>query len=119
MNTEILCSAIVGHLVGDYLLQNDWMALNKKKPNWLGFEACVIHCWIWASSVCVFTGWWGLWAPLAFTHYLQDRGSIVSWYMREIGQRKFAEPPLGPWSVIVVDNVAHILMLWFFWRHTL
>jgi len=26
-----LTLAIIGHLVGDYLLQNDWMALNKKK----------------------------------------------------------------------------------------
>lgn len=25
-----MIDAIVGHLVGDYLLQNDWMALNKK-----------------------------------------------------------------------------------------
>lgn len=28
-----MINALVGHLVGDYLLQNDWQALNKKKSS--------------------------------------------------------------------------------------
>jgi hypothetical protein len=30
---------ILAHFIGDYLLQNDWMAQNKKKSN----LACTIH----------------------------------------------------------------------------
>lgn len=41
MSTDTLVLAIIGHLVGDYLLQNDWMALNKKKAGHLGALAAV------------------------------------------------------------------------------
>jgi hypothetical protein len=32
--------------------------------------------------------------------------------MRKIGQSDFAKPPLAPWSIIVVDNVWHLLTLY-------
>ncbi len=28
---------ILGHLIGDYLLQSDWMAINKRKVDQQGF----------------------------------------------------------------------------------
>jgi hypothetical protein len=43
-----LTEAIIGHLVGDFLLQNDWMAANKKKNSWV----CLLHCLIWTAWVC-------------------------------------------------------------------
>ena len=68
--TDTLVLALIGHLVGDYLLQNDWMALNKKwKPNpypvfswkwWFtnedGMMSCYVHCFLWATAVCLFAG---------------------------------------------------------------
>ncbi len=45
-----MISALVGHLVGDYLVQNDWMALNKKKS----MLPCLVHCAIWATCVVLF-----------------------------------------------------------------
>lgn len=45
---------LVGHLVGDYLLQNDWMALNKKFKNFEGRLACGVHCFLWTLSVLAF-----------------------------------------------------------------
>lgn len=108
-----MISALVGHLVGDYLLQNDWMALNKKSSS---FHCCV-HCGIWGTSVLLFAGWpaW-IWPVLFATHFLQDRTSVVGWYMNAIGQRQFATGVCAPWSVIVVDNVWHILTLWLIWK---
>lgn len=132
MNDNSLTLAIIGHLVGDYLLQNDWMALNKKQGSW----ACALHCLIWTTSVMVFSGWgaqdgvlWTLLWPeargklviicllLFTTHFIQDRTQIIRFWMTRINrQPKFAEPPMAPWSLIVVDNVWHILMLWIIWR---
>lgn len=115
MTTEILASAIVGHLVGDYLLQNDWMALNKKQ----GSLPCLIHCAIWTVSICAFTGWWhaSVMCILFLTHFAQDRTNIVLFWMTKINrQAKFAGPPCAPWSIIVVDNVWHIVTLWAIWR---
>ena len=52
MPIDSLVLALIGHLVGDYLLQNDWMALNKKKQH----LPCLVHCFIWALCVCGFAG---------------------------------------------------------------
>ncbi len=121
MNTETLACAIVGHLVGDYLIQNDWMALNKKRST----LPCVIHCLLWTSSVQLFSGWntlpgcasWISFLVLFATHFTQDRTNIIRYWMTRINrQPKFSEPPMAPWSIIVVDNVWHILTIWFVWR---
>lgn len=138
MNTEALASAIVGHLVGDYLLQNDWMALGKKENCYV----CMLHALLWTLCVCLFAGWplQGAWiAPILFvTHFIQDHTNIVSWWMRlkwkdqsrfmqnDQLERHFTNvnnqlvyalhPGLGPWSIIVVDNVWHIVTIWCVWR---
>ena len=105
---SMLGLAILGHFVGDYLLQNDWMALNKKTSSF----HCAVHCALWSLAVCLFSGWW-VWFPVLFAlHFIQDRTDIVQRWMRLIGQRKFMEPPCAPWSVIVVDNIFHILTLY-------
>lgn len=127
-----LLLAIIGHLVGDYLLQNDWMALNKKR----NLAICAVHATIWTLSVALFSGWFfyqnwrgaviGL--VLYFTHLIQDHTNIVTWWMSLIGQKRFMKcdefdltdmrvvPGLGPWSIIVVDNVWHIVTLWAVWK---
>lgn len=120
MSTDSLVLAIIGHLVGDYLLQNDWMAM-KKKSNPM---VAVCHAYIWTASVTLFSGWLlipegrGAFVALALlvTHFFQDHTMIVQRWMRFIGQEEFSKPPLAPWSVIVVDNVWHIVTLWAVWR---
>lgn len=111
-----LLGAIVGHLVGDYLMQNDWMALGKKKSSLI----CAVHCALWTLAVCVcgFIESPLLIAVLFLTHFAQDRTGIVLRWMKLIGQEKFATGPLSPWSIIVVDNVWHIATIYFLWRIT-
>ena len=116
---EILTLAIIGHLVGDYILQNDWMASNKKKDSY----PCAVHCLLWTASVLVFSGWlWSPYMPIALmflwiTHFIQDRTQIVMWWMTKVNrQHQFATGPCAPWSIIVVDNTWHILALLAVWR---
>jgi hypothetical protein len=122
---------LIGHLIGDYLLQNDWMAQGKKKSA----LPCFVHVVIYTAAVMLLTHW-PLWAAtvVAMPHYAIDRWQFVPWYMRKIGQAKFMMLPtveshnltglagerihrveykvgLGPWSVIVVDNVMHLVCL--------
>lgn len=109
MNTLLL--AIIGHLVGDYLLQNDWMALNKKKRT----LPCAVHCGLWTIAVCAFAGWWAWWVPpvLFAAHFAQDRTGLVVWWMTRVNrQTQFVSGPCAPWSIIVVDNVWHIVSLY-------
>ncbi len=109
---ETLTAAIIGHLVGDYLLQTDWMALNKKKASW----PCAVHCAIWTVAVCSFADWWTWWVPavLFATHFTQDRSNVVLWWMRLPwkDQSSFAAGACAPWSVIVVDNVWHVVTIY-------
>lgn len=117
----MLVDAIVGHLVGDYLLQNDWMAAHKKlTPGWYGRRACAVHCLLWSLSVMLFSQWFLLpwrmslliFAVLFVAHFAQDRTTIITDSMKRFGQEDFAYGRCSPWSVIVVDNVWHIVTLW-------
>ena len=104
----MLAEAIIGHLVGDYIFQNDWMAQNKKKSSW----PCLIHCTVWTGCVCLFAGWGWLPALVLFAfHFAQDRTEFIRWWMN-LWQPGFAKPPLAPWSLIVVDNVFHLVQIW-------
>jgi len=51
---------------------------------------------------------WGL-------HFLQVSSVLIQVYICVMGQEKFSKPPTGPWSVIVVDNVWHIVSIWVLW----
>jgi hypothetical protein len=104
---------LLGHLVGDYIFQNDWMAQNKKNNS----VACLAHCSLYSLAVFLFTSWtW--WAILIVfvSHFLLDRWNFVKWWMTKTGQAGFASPPMAPWSIIIVDNTIHLLVLfWVSW----
>lgn len=89
-----LAAAIVGHCVGDFLLQTDWMAKNKKVPwpkredidpmdsppfaqwkydaavndGYTGTFSCFIHAFVYSFCVMLFTGW--LWHPAVWLIWL-------------------------------------------------
>ena len=110
---EPLFLAFLGHLVGDYIFQTDWMAANKKQQT----LPCLIHCLIWAACVTIFAGWGWLPFLLLFTfHFIQDRTYIVRSWMKLIGQEGFATGPYAPWSTVIVDNTFHLLQIWLIWR---
>ena len=98
---------LIGHFVGDFLFQNDWMAERKKQNSLI----CAFHCLIYTMWLSIFTQWpW--WALLAagVQHFIQDRTQIIKYWMKFMGQERFMEPPMWPWSQIAVDQIWH---LWF------
>lgn len=112
-------SLLCGHLLGDYILQNDWMAANKAKRGWEGWAACVVHCVLYTLAVWLCSrSWvwdWPLWGLLVVgvAHFAFDRYRLARWWMVNVsGQKAFATGSLSPWSVIIVDNVFHLLTLW-------
>jgi len=100
---------IYAHLIGDYLLQNDWMAQNKKVSS----LHCAVHILVYMLPF-LFCGflWWQL-AIIALQHYAVDRTNFIMWFMKWKGSEKFATGPCFPWSVIVTDNITHILTIAF------
>jgi hypothetical protein len=105
-----LASALIGHMVGDFVIQNDWMATNKKQRSF----PCLVHCVLWTASVMFFAEAWSPWLALWLfaTHFAIDRTQFISWWMNNVsGQSGFAEH-LKPWSLIAVDNTFHLITLW-------
>lgn len=102
---------ILGHLVGDYIVQNDWMAANKTSRTW----PCLVHCACYTAAVAACSFWWfPLWAILltGLIHFPIDRWRLARlWMVHVAGQRSFATGPLSPWSIIVVDNTLHLATL--------
>lgn len=98
---------IFAHLIGDYILQNDWMA-NSKKNDW---KACVVHVATYMIPF-IFCGfnWWQF-ALIATQHYAIDSTQFVVWFMKAKGSGKFAEAPMSPWSIVLTDNILHILWI--------
>ena len=100
---------ILAHLVGDYILQNDYLALNKKRSN----AICMIHVLFYMVPflLCGFAPWQLL--LIAIQHYVIDRSNFVVWFMKWKGSEAFATGICSPWSVIVMDNILHILWIAF------
>lgn len=100
---------IFAHLIGDYLLQTDWMALNKKQHTLPAVTHTAVYCL--PFLFCSFV-WWQI-ALIGIQHFIQDRTAFIVWLMRVKGSEQFAKGPCSPWSIIVTDNIVHILWIAF------
>jgi hypothetical protein len=105
---------LVGHLVGDFLVQTDSMATHKGKSwSWMlrhvGFYMVVIGIVLIAYALVVPLPAWLIAAALLFiclTHVGLDRRGFTLWWMRLV---KIS--PEHKWLPIVVDQVFHLLTL--------
>ena len=98
---------IYAHLIGDYLLQTDWMALKKKEST----GPCLAHVAVYLLPF-YFTEllWWQI-GLIGLQHFAQDRTQFVMWFMKIKGSEGFSKGPCAPWSIIVTDNILHILFM--------
>jgi hypothetical protein len=137
---------LVGHLLGDYILQDDWQAANKTAPapkpwpwqadeggghyvglsddesaawktarrKWrVGHLACTLHCLLYTLAVWSCSFWWMPWWGLLMcflAHWPVDRFRLARKWM-SLRQEQFATGVFSPWSIIVVDNTIHLLVL--------
>ena len=94
----------VAHLVGDFIIQNDWMALNKKRNSF----ACLVHILVYLLPF-LFCGlrWWQI-ALIGLQHFAQDRGSFILWWVGKIKR-----VPKEYWGQIplFVDQAFHCLWI--------
>jgi hypothetical protein len=105
---------LVGHLVGDFLLQTDGMARYKVQSwpwmlrhvgTYLALMAVLVGIYVLNHPVPL----WVVGAVLLFiggTHIILDRRTFTLWWMRRIGISADLT-----WLSIVVDQVFHLLVL--------
>ena len=115
MSLELsLILGLLLHFVGDYLLQNDWMAQNKTK-DWF---PCFIHCVLYTLPFG-FVIWQSPWLWSVFlTHYAIDRWRLAEYWIRLVnwnwegtnfGYDETKPKYMSVWLFIIIDNTFHIL----------
>jgi len=123
---DILFRMLLGHFIGDYFLQNNWMALNKKK----NLLPLFTHCVLYTLAVCLFTpevssnvAWW---VVVFCSHIIIDGTNIVDYYLQSVSGRSLKNLKKADvttitgasyvsitWFVqIVADNTLHILLMY-------
>ncbi len=103
------------HFIGDYLLQNDWLATKKTQSNFVA----AIHAFIYGLPFLFVVGNPYIWLFVVVgTHYLIDRYrlavywiKLVNWNWRSTNFGYAADKPLwmSVWLMIIIDNTFHVL----------
>lgn len=103
--SDYLLWGIIVHLIADWLLQTNWMALHKSK---LRHPASWVHSGIHATGLCLVFPW-----PAALliggTHLLIDTRRPLRWWMRVVKQMPLRDR--SPTVEIWLDQVMHITVL--------
>jgi hypothetical protein len=131
---------LLGHLVGDYLLQNEYLALNKSKSTLVGWLSATIHCLLYTLAVCTFMWNFDLnWMLIVYlTHFPIDKFALAEKYMHYIkgkGMRDYvlkdsgkstektwAKPDLNRYDILeggftslvytATDNTLHLVLMY-------
>lgn len=113
---EKLFIGLILHFVGDYLLQNDWMAQNKTKA----FIPAMIHAMVYSLPLTYFldlTTIGGL--IIMWSHFFIDRYRLATYWIKFVNWNwnsnnfGFSDKTpvwLSTWLMIVIDNTWHILI---------
>lgn len=116
---------LLAHLVGDYILQNDWMAQEKTKRWW----PAIVHGTLYTLPYTLITQ--SPWALLIIggTHIVIDRFRLVKqliWAVNQLTPKSYryswaeaknafgykSDKPawMAVWLMIIVDNTTHLII---------
>lgn len=107
---------VMGHFVFDWLLQTNWMAMNKKNNPF----ALLVHSLVYALGVTItlffaigamptLSVFAVVFSPLFVSHVLLDSYHFHVWWCIYIKRMPPDEIPL--WMLICIDQIWHILIL--------
>jgi hypothetical protein len=103
--TSLLVWGIVIHLFADWILQNEWMAVNKTS---LLHPAAYVHSGIHLLGLLLIFQWWVA-LLIAITHLLIDTRVPLAWWRKFY--RQTTEGPIAIHVAIWTDQVLHITVL--------
>lgn len=112
----ITADQILAHLVGDYILQSDWMANEKAKRT----VAAALHAAVYTLPFLLLTHSVAALVFIAATHFLIDRFRLaryvvwaknLNWSAPVTATGYSAEKPawLAVWLYIIADNTLHLI----------
>ena len=111
---------LILHLVGDYLLQTEQMALNKVR-SWFW---AIFHAGVYSLPFLLIIHRWEAWVVIFGTHAVIDRYRLVNYVCRlkntfwfgpgraeydaDTGYAKATPVHVKFWLVVIVDNTTHL-----------
>lgn len=110
---------LISHLIGEYILQNDWMAQKKTKRGFIGFLACLTHVLTYSIPFLFITTSWLQIFLIIITHFFIDRYRLGvystklinwNWESNNYGFQDKMPAYLSTWLMIIVDNTYHLLI---------
>ena len=118
---------LFGLLVGDYLLQPRNMAIRKSENSYEGFKYCLFHCILVTFVSMLFLQMYSMSiiCLIFFSHYIIDRHSLASKWLRLIKGRDFIDEYFSKYKYrdmhlsfacivyIITDNTFHLLILYY------
>jgi hypothetical protein len=130
---NLFINILLGHLIGDYLLQPKKMAIKKSESGYIGLWWSLVHCFIYTLSVSILLG---NFSPFVLTivfisHWPIDRYSLADKYLRLINGRDFKslikkygqneslnlaatiETSFACLVYLIVDNALHLLLMYY------
>jgi hypothetical protein len=104
---EKLIIGFLLHLIGDYVLQNDWMATHKSKSD----LACAVHVLVYSAPFFFLVDHYSGWLIILFSHFLIDRYRLAYYWVSSPWYAGKTEKPayISVWVMIIVDNTFHLL----------
>ena len=118
---EIFAVLVVSHALGDYLLQTDWQAMNKRGglggdsvaqralvSHVVSYTAAYVPAAIWLGSDLPPVGVAVFLAAIFFPHLIQDDGRLLGVYIRRV---KGPGAASNPAIVTTVDQSLHLIVL--------
>ncbi len=104
------------HTIGDYITQNNWMALNKTKNTLKGYLACFIHATLY-SLPFLLIGSFNAFLVIYITHFFIDKYRLAvywtkfvnwNWKSKTFGYTEDTPIWLYSWLLYIVDNIFHL-----------
>ena len=105
---------LIAHVIGDWLLQTEWQALNKAR-SWRAllthvviYHLVILAALLWKMGTGIPTVY-AVVVGLAIVHTIMDRKRPVEWFMRTMRISVTREPE--GWLAIAVDQSLHLVWL--------
>lgn len=102
---------LICHLIGDYVLQTDWMARKKLEK----LHAAVIHAFVYAIPFTLITGFSRALLVIFITHVIIDRYRVAAfimklkhWSWKHRNDGNSTPPEIRTMLIIVIDNTMHL-----------
>ena len=105
---------ILAHLIGDYLIQTEYEAMNKATGHWFN-RALIAHCLKYTATFGIvfyifsINQWWLI--LIFLSHMVFDRRFLIILWRKYVNRNTDASIKNTFWLTIVIDQIFHLIII--------